>query len=180
MDLNNLIPHKFRHLNNSWVVKGKFLMFKKYEHIPVCFVDDNVVYVFLENKIPLIIVKLVKHLLEMNVEFYFTTPELSHPKGVFTDDYQDKVIRHYLYSYAQVHFFTAFKKIDFDLIDNMVKWTDKEECFHKVKSNYELISKKVERKEYDYYSGKYSFYYKKEIREEFNSLYRHIQISKII
>ena len=46
MDLNKLIPDKFRALvNPTWVVKGKFVMFKKYEHIPVCFVKDEVIYV---------------------------------------------------------------------------------------------------------------------------------------
>jgi hypothetical protein len=101
-------------------------------------------------------------------------------KGINSNDYNDKVIKHYLYSHAQVDFFDGFKNIDFDLIDNMVKWTDKENCFDKVKANYETISKKVERKEYDYFSNNYSYEYKDEIREEFQSLYRHIQISKII
>jgi hypothetical protein len=181
MDLNNLIPDKFRPLvNPTWVVKGKFVMFKKYEHIPVCFVEDDIVYVFLDNRVTNAIIKLVKHLISSGVEFYFTTPELSNPKGFLEEDYHDKVIRHYLYSHAQVEFFDGFKKIDFDLIDNMVKWTDKENCFDKVKANYESISKKVERKEYDHFSNNYSYEYKDEIREEFQSLYRHIQISKII
>jgi hypothetical protein len=181
MDLNNLIPDKFRPLHNpTWVVKGQFVMFKKYEYIPVCFVKDEVVYVFLDGRIVKAVINLVKHLISLGVEFYFTTPEISNPKGIFEEDYNDKVIKHYLYSHAQVEFFDGFRKIDFDLIDNMVKWTEKENCFDKVKANYESISKKVERKEYDYFSNSYSYEYKDEIREEFQSLYRHIQISKII
>jgi len=181
MDLNNLIPDRFRPLHNpTWVVKGQFVMFKKYEYIPVCFVKDEVVYVFLDGRIVKAVINLVKHLISLGVEFYFTTPEISNPKGIFEEDYNDKVIKHYLYSHAQVEFFDGFRKIDFDLIDNMVKWTEKENCFDKVKANYESISKKVERKEYDYFSNNYSYEYKDEIREEFQSLYRHIQISKII
>ena len=130
MDLNNLIPEKFRPLHNpTWFVKGRFVMFKKYENIPVCFVEDEVVYVFLDNRVTNTIVKLVKHLISLGVEFYFTTPEFSNPKGIIEEDYNDKVIKHYLYSHAQVEFFDGFRNIDFDLIDNMVKWTEKENCF---------------------------------------------------
>jgi hypothetical protein len=181
MDLNNLIPDKFRPLHNpTWVVKGQFVMFKKYEHFPVCFVEDEIVYVFLDKRIVKPVLNLVKHLTNLGVEFYFTTPEFSNPSGIKEEEYNDKVIKHYLYSFAQIEFFNGFRNIDFDLIDNMVKWTEKENCFDKVKANYELIHKKVQRKDYDYYSNKYSYEYVDEIREEFQSLYRHIQISKII
>jgi len=181
MDLNRLIPDKFRPLHNpTWVVKGKFLMFKKYEHIPMCFVENDVIYVFLDNKVPNAIIKLVKHLIEIDVEFYFTTPELSNPKGVNEDEYHDKVIKHYLFSYAQSFFFNGFRKIDFDLIDNMVKWTTKEDCFDKVKSNYEEVHKMVQRTQFDFYANKYSYEYSEEVREDFQRLYRHIQISKIL
>ena len=181
MDLNNLIPDKFRPLHNPpWIVKGQFVMFKKYEHIPTCFVENDIVYVFLDNRITKAIIKLVKHLMTLNIEFYFTTPELSNPRGIVEEDYNDRVINHYLYSFAQIDFFNGFREIDFDLIDNMVKWTEKENCFDKVKANYELIHKKVQRKDYDYYSNKHTYEYVDEIREEFQSLYRHIQISKII
>ena len=58
MDLNNLIPDKFRSLTSpTWIVKGQFVMFKKYEHIPVCFVEDDIVYIFLENRVPNAIIK---------------------------------------------------------------------------------------------------------------------------
>jgi hypothetical protein len=181
MDLNSLIPDKFKLLANpTWIVKGKFVMFKKYEHIPICFVEDNVVYIFLDSRVTKSIIELVKHLIILNIEFYFTTPELSNPKGVLEEYYKDKVIKHYLYSFAKVEFFYGFRNIDFDLIDNMVKWTNKENCFDKVKPNYELINKKVERREYNPFSNKYLYEYKDEIRQEFQSLYRHIQISKII
>ena len=46
MDLNSLIPDN----SDKWSVK-RFLMFKKYENIPVCFIEDDIVYVFLDNKI---------------------------------------------------------------------------------------------------------------------------------
>lgn len=174
MDLNRLIPDN----NTSWIVRGRYLMFKKIEHIPVCYVDNDIVYVFLDGKLLKHIIKITKHLTSLNVEFYFMTPEASNPKGVL--NFHEKVIYHYLISYAKDKFFYGFKKIDFDLIDNLVKWTDKEDCFDLVKEVYNKVLKKVNNQSWDYYSNKKHFDYCQEIREEFQSLYRHIQISKII
>lgn len=174
MDLNKLIPDN----NNSWSIRGKFVMFKKIEHIPVCYIDDGIVYIFLDARLLKHVVKITKHVMSMNIEFYFTTPEFSNPKGVL--DLHEKVIYHYLISYAKDKFFYGFKKIEFDLIDNLVKWTDKENCFDLVKDVYQRVLKKVNHQSWDYYSNKQHFDYCLEIREEFQSLYRHIQISKII
>ena len=173
MDLNNLIPDN----NSSWSVRGDFLMFKKIEHIPICYINDDIVYVSLDARLQKQVVKLTKHLIELNIEFYFTTPEFSNPKGL--ENFHEKVIEHYLSSYSNA-FFYDFKKMDFDLIDNLAKWTDKENCFHLVKDIYKKVLKKVERKGYDHFKNENYFTYSQDIREEFRSLYRHMLISKIV
>ena len=123
MELNDIIPLKFRPtIGCDWVVKNKFLMYKHYEHIPVAFIEDDIVFIFLDNKIPRQILKLTKWLMKYDYEFYFTSPLLSNPKGVLEEELHPTVIKHYLYSYVQEPFFKGFKKIDFDIIENMVKW----------------------------------------------------------
>lgn len=174
MDLNSLIPNN----HQNWMVKGKFLMFKKLQYIPVAYIEDDIVYVFLDARLIRQMVSLIKHILNLNIEFYLTTPEASNPSGVI--NFNEKVIKHYFLSYAKKEFFEAFKKIDFDLIDNLVKWTDKEGCFDLVKEQYEIVLKKINHQTWDYYSNKKHFDYCADVREEFQSLYRHIQISKII
>ena len=169
MDLNKFIPDD----NSNWVVKSGFL-----EHIPICYVEDDIVYVFLDMKLYKQVIKVINHLMSLNVEFYLTTPEASNPKGVI--DLKEKVIYHYLISYAKDKFFYGFQKIEFDLVDNLVKWTDKEDCFDLVKDVYDKVMKKINHQSWDYYSNKKHFDYSKEIRDEFQSLYRHIQISRII
>ena len=52
MDLNNLIPDN----RANWVVRGKFLMFKKLEHIPVAYIEEGVVYILLDAR-------LIKHMI---------------------------------------------------------------------------------------------------------------------
>ncbi len=174
MDLNNLIPDN----RSNWVVRDRFLMFKKIEHIPVAYIENDIVYILLDARLVKHMIRLVNHIKNLGVEFYLTTPEISDPSGVL--DLNEKVIRHYLLSYAKKEFFYEFKKIEFDLVDNMVKWTEKENCFDLVKPVYQLVIKKINHQSWDYYSNKKHFDYCEEIREEFQSLYRHIQISKII
>lgn len=177
MDLNSLIPDKFKS-NTNWIIKGDFIMFKKYEHIPICFIEDDIVYIFLDSKIPKQVLELTKYVSEKNIEFYFTSPALSNPKGV--DDYENLIIRHYLLSFSNKVFFHGFKKIEFDLIRNMVRWCDKEDCYELIKDNYDDVLKDVFRKNYDYYANKEYYDYEDEIREEFQTLYREIQINKIL
>jgi hypothetical protein len=181
MELNDIIPLKFiPTIGCEWVVKNKFLMYKHYDHIPVAFIENDIVYVFLDNKISRQILKLTKWLIKGGIEFYFTSPLLSNPKGIFEEDIHSTVIKHYLYSYIQKPFFEGFKKIEFDIIDNMVKWCIKEKCIELIKDCYDQILIKVNRSEYDYWSNKSSFEYKGEIREDYKTLYRDIQINIIL
>ena len=174
MGLNNLI------LDNSgnWLVKGKFLMYKKYVNIPICFIEDDVYYVFLDVKLPKQVLKLTKELMKMNVEFYFTTPEYSNPKTKLN---HNLVISQYLFAYSRPQYFYGFDKIGFDLIRNFTHWMEKEKCFHLLKENYDSILKKVvNRNWYDYYSNTHIYDCELDIREEFSVLYRDIQINRII
>lgn len=174
MELDNLIPDN----NSNWVVRSNFLMFKKLEYIPVAYIEDDIVYILLDARLIKQMIKLIKHIQKLNIKFYLTTPEISNPSGVL--DLNEKVIKHYLLSFAKKEFYDSFKKIEFDLIDNMVKWTEKENCFDLVKPVYQDVLKTVNRQNWDYYSNKKHFDYCQEIRDEFKSLYRHIQISKIL
>lgn len=174
MKLSDLIPDN----NKSWSIKDKYLMFKKYDNIPVCFIDGDIVYVFLDAKIHKVIIKITKHLMSLGHEFYFTTPLLSIPKRI--ENLNKMVIENYFRSYSNKYFFRGFNDIKFDLIYNMVKWTEKEDCFDLVKEIYDKTEKEVNRENYDYYSNRSYHEYDEDIRESFRGLYRDIQISKIL
>ncbi len=179
MELNELIPYRFRNIGDSkWSVKGKFLMIKKLQYITVAFIEDDIIYILLDYRLKKMMIHLVKHVMCLKKEFYFLTPEVSDPSGV--EDFHEKVIRHYFISYIRPEFNLEFSKINLDLIDNMVKWTDKENCFHLIKEVYEEVLKKVNRKNYDYYQQKYIYEYSEQIRDEFKLIYRDILISKIL
>lgn len=172
MELDNLI------LDSNWIVKSNFLMCKKYINIPLCYIEDDVYYIFLDLKIVKQVLKLTKYLMNMNVEFYFTTPEYSNPKVEIDNNL---VISHYLFSYSRPEFFYGFHKIGFDLIRNFTHWMEKGNCFHLLKENYDIILKKVVNKNwYDFYSSTHIYDCELDIREEFSVMYRDIQINRII
>lgn len=176
MNLSELIP------NNSpnWSFDNKFIYWKKYQKIPLCFIEDSGVVLFLDNRLPKPVLKLVEFLVEKNIKFYFLPPQMSNPSGIFEDEFEELVIRHYLKSYATKEFFFGFQKIDFDLIKNMTDWITKMGCFDKLKPIFDEVQKEVLRKHFDWYSKKDYYDFNSLIREEFQSLYRQIQISQII
>lgn len=174
MDLSNLIPDK----SQEWIIKSNFVQFKKLVNIPCCYIQSGVVYVFLDARITKQILKLTNHLIKSGYKFYFTTPLATNPAGV--QDLESEVIRNYLLSYANPHFHKGFKKMDFDLIKNMVDWCEETNNFHLVKEIYNSVNKEIQRYWFDYYSNQELWNYTQEIRDIFNSLWRDIQISKIL
>ena len=173
MKLDNLI------IDNSgrWIVKNKLLMFRKYVNIPICYIEDNIYYVFLDLKIPNQVLSLTKRLVKLGVEFYFTTPEYSNPK---TEIDNNLVISHYLFAYTKPHFFYGFDKIGFDFIRNFTLWMEKESCYNLLKENYDYISSSINKSWYDYYRNEHVYDCESTIREEFLNLYRDIQINRIL
>lgn len=174
MELNNIIPDN----SSNWIVKGGLLFYKRLNLIPVCTIINDIYYVMLDGKCHKAILKLTKKIMKMDVEFYFTTPLLASPKSI--ENFNQKVVENYIHSYTNKHFFHGFKDIHFDLIHNMVKWTEKENCFDLVKEIYDKYKKVVSQEYYDYYSNRSFHQYDEEIREAFASLYRDIQISKLL
>ena len=173
MELSNLIPSK----SDDWNIKKGILFYKKLQNIPMAKIDDEVVYVFLECSIPRIVIDLVRHLMKIGVEFYFLPPSWSHPATVIDNSV---VIKHYFNSYSKDKFFIGFNRIGFDMMDNLVNWCKKEDCIPLIKENYNEINKKVQKTYYDWYVNKEVSSYSDDIREEFRTLYRDIQISMIL
>lgn len=173
MDLNKIIPN-----NDNWSVSKGIIYFKKMQKIPVCILGDEVL-VILDNKIPKQVIELVKNLMKAGVEFYFTVTGAENPSGIL--DYKKEVIRNYLYSYANIKFYLGFNKIGFDLIKNLIDWSDKNDAWYLVKPIYEVVNKKIINHSYfDFYTQKEIYDYSFEIREEFRTLWREIQINKVL
>ncbi len=78
MELFRFIPKKVRS-SSEWSNNGKYVLYKKIHNLPVLYVEDDTVYVFLDLRIINQVILIVKHLQELGVEFYFTHPDFSNP-----------------------------------------------------------------------------------------------------
>lgn len=173
MDLDKIIPEK-----ENWSFSKGIIYYKKLFKIPVCIWIDDIPHIILENKLPKQVVELTKNFAKSGQEFYFTTPDASNPAGVF--DFKKEVIMSYLNSYSNTKFFHGFKKINFDLIKNLIDWSEKNDAWYLVKPIYEDINKNIQKQHRDYWQNKDYYDYDFEIREEFRTLWIEIQINKII
>ena len=104
-------------------------------------------------------------------------PSFSHPACIIDNSY---AIRHYFTAYSKEELFIGFNKIGFDLISNLVARCKKNDCISLIKENYEKVNTEVQKAYFDYYLNKYISDYSVEVREEFRTLYRDIQISMIL
>jgi hypothetical protein len=174
MDLDRIVPDS----SDSWKVSKGQLLFKKYVWLPICCEFDGHIVVFLDRRMHKAVIKVVKRLMSLGLEFSCMSPEFSSPKGV--SDWQTHNIEHCLKSYASEEFFHGFERIGFDLIKNMTDWAEREGCFDEVKECYLNVKKEVCRHYYDYYSKKDIYEYSPEIRDSFERIYREIQINRIL
>jgi hypothetical protein len=176
MKLNDLIPDS----NQSWVVKKNFLFFYKYNNIPACYIEDDIVFVFLDKKIKNQIIKLIKKLIKDKREFYLVTPELSNPKGI--EDFNYENLYNYIRSLIDNDWVYGFKKIDFEITDNVVNYIKKYNCYDILKPIFDDINNILSKTYWDYYSNKkvYSHECDDYIRVEFSSVFRQIQLGVIL
>jgi hypothetical protein len=176
MDLYKLIPKKQRH-NRDWSVGKDYVFFKKLHNVPLCYFKDGIVWVFLDLRIQRQVVDLIHHLENSNLKFYFTHPEFSNPGEEFNIN---KIPLHCFRCYADSKFYKSIKKIDFDFIENLVSFTKEFSDFETLLLNFKIVQKEVGKKWYDYYNKKDIWDYSEEIREEFRTLWREIQINNIL
>lgn len=175
MNLSELIPNN----SSNWSFDKNFIYWKKYQRIPLLSIKEGEVFIFLDNRLPKPVLKLVEFLVFKNIQFYFIPPKFSHPSEYISEESYSEIIRHYLMSYSTKDFFFGFKKIEFDLIENLTNWMNSVGCFDIFKDIFSDIKKDVLRKDYDWYSKKECYYFGEEIRHEFETLYRQIQINQI-
>ena len=173
MELNNFLPK-----SENWSISKSIIYFKKMQKIPICMLIDDTPHIILENKIPKQVIEMTKVLMKTGIEFYFTTPLSVNPAGV--EDFKNEVIASYFNSYSNKKLFVGFKKIGFDFIKNLINWSEKNDSVHLVKPVYEKINKDVQKEYYDYWQKTKYYNYNPEIREEFRTLWREIQINKIL
>ena len=178
MNLSEIIPDN----SQKWIIQKDYLMIQKYAKIPIAYLNDREkVNIFLDIKIRKEILLLVKHLMKLEIPFIFICSVFQNPKKVDEQEFHFLNIKNYLLSYSNAEFYDGFHRIGFDLPKNLTEYTDYYNCFEIVRGVYDEINIQVQKKYDDYYSNQTVYNVKREdIRDDFNSLYRDIQLSRIL
>ncbi len=91
MDLSNLILND---TSEDWKINGNTIYCKKIIYLPICYVEDDIFYIYLDKRIINQVKKILKKLIKTDLEFYLTTPRYSNPREEIDNN---EVIKAYLY-----------------------------------------------------------------------------------
>lgn len=174
MDLDKILLK-----NVDWKYsKGRYFRKKSAAWIPIVDVLEDRIRIFLDVRVYKDILKIVKVFKENNIDFRFISYRFADPG--FSEDFNETNIKCYLKSFLNESFYFGFKKIDFDLIENVVKYCVENECFDVLKDIYNEVNKKTQNTYWLTYNTQTHYIPNEEIRENFNSLYREIIIKQIL
>lgn len=120
-------------------VKNKVLV-KKISWIPIYEKKDDQIWISLDYRISKYIYKIIKEFQKKNIDFLFTSPVFNNPSNSNLDIHEEN-IKNYLCSFIIEDFYFNFERIKFDLILNMLKYTNKMNCFEKIKPIYDELIK---------------------------------------
>jgi hypothetical protein len=178
MKIEDLIPGN----GASYEVRENGMLYYQYHGIwlPVAyFTLDDYAYIFLDVKIARQIVKVINKAIEKDIKFYMAYPDDADPGGV--SGWKEKIIKHYLTSYINGVWRKALTKTNFDLIKNMCDWIAENNCLELAKDVYDSMTKSVNYHYTDYYNGRKDIYtYPEDVREEWPTIWREIQINSIL
>ena len=178
MDLNKLVLQ-----NSDFRISNDTIFHKKLIWIPLAkIINKKLVYIFLDPKSSKVIIKFIKYLQKnTNYKFYFISPLLSDPHNVRTKlETNELNIENYLKNYVRPEFYDEFERIGFDFIQNLVDFSNKTKSYNLINKILEKMNKDIQDSYYDHYSKKYVFFYSKEVRERFSSLFREIQLKNLL
>jgi hypothetical protein len=120
---------------------------------------------------------MIKKLMKTDLEFYLTTPRYANPREEIDNN---EVIKSYLYVLLDKKFLAFIEKINFDLLENLILWLNKEDCNELFIDNFNTINKLANESWYDFYTQTKAYAYDISTREYFSTLLRDFQINRLL
>jgi hypothetical protein len=174
MELSDLILNDH---SEDWKINNNTIFCKKLLYLPVCYVEDGVFYIYLDKRIINQVKKMIKKLMKTDLEFYLTTPRYANPREEIDNN---EVIKSYLYVLLDKKFLAFIEKINFDLLENLILWLNKEDCNELFIDNFNTINKLANESWYDFYTQTKAYAYDISTREYFSTLLRDFQINRLL
>lgn len=172
-------------MNQNWKVlnfnrQHDMICYFKYCNIPVVTIIDDIVWVSLDLRITKPVLKIIKHLMKLEIKFYLTSRSIVHQKVIYEDNLSG-IIFNYINALLDPLFFDGLFDIGFDHIKNLSDFMTEFECHHLFKDAYEIIKKKSKHKYIDWFENKEYYSIKREdIRDFITTIEREIKLTMLL
>jgi hypothetical protein len=157
------------------------IFYHKYADILLLNIQPNdQVWVSLDRRVTKQVLKLIKHLIDIKVDFFMSSRMIIHQKEIYEGDLND-IIRNYLKSLTDEVFFDGIHDIGFDFLKNLSDFMSVYDCHSLLKEPFEKLKKQNLGKYYDWYTSKESYHLKREeMRDFIATLEREIKLNILI
>jgi hypothetical protein len=174
MSLQNILIN-----NSKWKVENNTIYVRYMAWIPFIKIYDDYYDIYFDTRLHRYILQILPIL---DKDFYLISPIFSNPKySRFIDEEKHKTnILNLLSNYTNPVFFHGFKKIDFDIIQQLVKYCKKYNCLDYIKEPFDQVNDEINKMDWNYYTNVKFHEYPEEIREEFKGLLRHIKLQDLL
>lgn len=177
MDINLLIPDK----DQNWVVRNNILYYKKFALIPLANYINGDLYVNLEKRYLMGVIRLVKHLQRNNLSFMFVD-NLTITEKFIPNENMDGIFFNNLLSVNEPKFFKLIKDNQVNFIQIICDFIKLYNCHNRFIKVYDELKKNhYDASWYDWYDHQVHYRVKdKEVRDYYDSLFREIKLSLLL
>lgn len=174
MDIEKLIPES----NNNWYVNHNTIYFIKNGSIPILRKIDGVYYVSLDLRVTNRVIKIIKHLTYLRVNFHLCDRNTISEKHIYNEDIE-RIIKNYILALTNEVFFRFIQDSEFDYIRNLTEFLNLYDCHSKFKYIYDYLKVQTFEKVWmDWYTRTEHYNVKnEEIRYFYSILERQIKLN---
>lgn len=147
MDLSHVIPDS----SQNWIYKNQMIYYHKYVDIPILKYQEECFLVALDRRVRTAVIKMIKYLLKLDLEFYLVT-RLDFYKDPLI--HVDEIILNYIKAMLDPLFFDEIYDLDFDYGRNFTNFMTKFDCLERFQEPYEKLKSKWLVKDYDWWLAK--------------------------
>jgi hypothetical protein len=161
--------------SDLWIWRGDILYYKNIKLFPLLEIEDDIIFLYIDLRLENQFSKLLKILINSDFEFYLVTNELNNPK-IKSRDWVNLSVELYFLSLIDHKFYQSYKNLNFDLIKNLIGFVSKYGCIELIWEEYNKALPLIDKKVYHNITGENLYMIPEEIRDNFKSLKRDIQL----
>lgn len=177
MDISLLIPDK----DQNWVIKHNILYYKKFALIPLANYIDGDLYINLDNRYLMGVVRIIKHCQKMNIDFMFLD-YLTITEKFISNENIDGIFSNNLLSICEPKIFDLIKNNKINYIQIISSFIKLYNCHNRFIKVYDELNKEhFQASWFDWFQHKIHYRVKnEEIRDYYDTLFREVKISLLL